>query len=548
MTLLAWLVVTVLAVQLPARDTPVPRAVPASTLRGRVLTDAGEPIRKARVGLTAEGHDEGWPVFTDAYGRFQFSGLTSGRYILTASKAGYVTTRFGARQPLEPPVPIELAPGTVLDNVDIRLMKGAAISGRLVDENGDPVVESDVSAGRLIRSANGLRMVSVKSTTTDDLGEYRLAELPTGSYIVAADPGSSFMTQMRMVAMTGRGSGAMFGAMQRLSALSKMYYPSALSEAQAQIVSLQPGQELTGMDMALRSITRPQLMITITDPTGTPSPVRYQLTANGRTDDMLTSSGLIRNGGPEVVPSSPGDWNLLVNGRTGGAYVHFTMGESDMTMPVTLKPFVTVSGRVIVDGRERSGDPRFMIEVVPRGSPLRGLAVADPFARPNPDGTFSVNAIAGPMEIRLRNAPAGWTLQSISAGGRPLPDTWLDIGSEPISDLTLQISTQPAVLSGTVSDPSGQFASDDSVVVFPKNAALLGNPDRWTRWIKPDFSGHFAIRDLPEGDFYVVALRDVDDARWQTQAYLDALRPLATAVGLAVGRPATVSLVVKAPR
>src|SRR5690348_10396627 len=116
MTLLASLLVTFLVAQNPARDTRAPAAAPASTVSGRILTDAGEPIRKARVGLAAEGHDEGWPVFTDAYGRFRFSKLTAGRYILTASKAGYVTTRFGARQPLEPPVAIEVAPGTVLDN------------------------------------------------------------------------------------------------------------------------------------------------------------------------------------------------------------------------------------------------------------------------------------------------------------------------------------------------------------------------------------------------------------------------------------------------
>lgn len=546
MHLLASLVFTVFVAQNPARDARLPAAAPVSTIRGRVLTDAGQPIRKARVGLAAEGHDEGWPVFTDAYGRYQFSGLTPGRYILTVSKAGYVTTRFGARQPLEPPVALELAPGTSVDNVDVRLAKGAAINGRLLDENGDPVIESEVSAGRLIRSANGLRTVSIKSTTTDDLGDYRLSELPTGSYVVVADPDRSFMNQMRMMGITGAGRGV-FGLSQRGPALSKMYYPSAISETQAQILSLQPGEELTGIDMMLRSVTLPQLTIAIADSSGTPSPVRYELTADGRTDETLTASGIIRNGEPEVLSSSPGGWNLLVSGRAGGAYVHFTMGESDMTLPVTLKPFVTVSGRLLFDGRS-SGDPRFGIEVVPRGSRVRGPAIASTSARPNPDGTFSVDAVSGPMEIRLRNPPVGWTLQSVSVGGGLLTDTWLDVGTDPITGVTLKISTQPTTLSGTVSDSSGRLLSGDSVIVFPKNAALLANPDRWARWIKPDLAGHFAIRDLPEGEFYVVALRDVDDASWETPAYLDALRPQATPVTLSVGRAANVSLTVKTPQ
>ena len=62
-------------------------------------------------------------------------------------------------------------------NVTIRLARGAAISGRIVDEDGDPVIEAGVSAGRLARSGNGLKMVPLKSTTTDDLGEYRLIAL-----------------------------------------------------------------------------------------------------------------------------------------------------------------------------------------------------------------------------------------------------------------------------------------------------------------------------------------------------------------------------------
>ena len=543
-------VLTVFVAQNPARDTRPPAAAAAATaaIRGRILTEGGAPIRNARVGLTAEGHDEGFPVFTDAYGRFQFPGLTAGRYVLSVSKAGYVTTRFGAWQPLEPPVPLEVAAGAILDNVDVRLAKGAAISGRLVDEDGNPVIGASVSAERLVRSATGLKTVTIKSSTTDDLGEYRLPELATGSYVVVADPGG--IGNGQGVIAIARAGGVMIGGRPDVPRPAKVYYPSALSPAQAQILSVQPGEELTTIDMTARSVMLPHLSILVTDPGSTSSRIFYELRSDAHAGDAQTRRGLVRAGEPEVIESSPGDWDLVVDaGAAGGAYAHFTVGESDTTIRVTLKPLVKISGRILVDGRPPSGAARIALEAAPRGFSPRFGPMFSHVARSNPDGTFTLDVLQAPIEFSVREAPPAWTLQSIAIGERPLPDTWLDLGSgDPITGVTLYLSTQPTDLSGTVSDPSGQLVSDDSVLVFPKNAALLSNPQRWARWIKPDLAGHFVIRDLPEGDFYVVALRDVDDARWEVPEYLEALSPQAASVTLTAGRQASVSLLVRGPR
>jgi hypothetical protein len=540
------LVITILAAQTPARDTRTPPPAAASTIRGRILTDDRQPIRNARVGLAAQGHEEGWPVFTDAEGAFQFSGLPAGRYILTASKAGYVTTRFGARQPLEPAVPIELDAGIVLDNVTIRLARGAAISGRIVDEDGDPVIEAGVSAGRLVRSGNGLKMVPLKSTTTDDLGEYRLPELPTGSYVVFADPARSLFNRMHGAAAMGRG-GRMAFATERGPALSTQYYPAALSDAQAQRLSVQPGEELTSIDMTLGTVAVPHVSLVVTDPSGAASSAWYGLTPDERPDE--TDISRIQVGDRKELPASPGGWNLVVDGGSaGGAYSHFMMGQSDMTLQVALQPFVKISGRVFVDGGLRSAGAATLIEAAPRGSSSSSARVLSHGARLNPDGTFTVDAVRGAIEMRLRNPPAGWMLQSLSIGGRVLPDTWIDTsGRDAISDVAVRISTRPAILTGIVSDSSGQPV-EDSVIVFPQSPALFGNPGRWFRWIKPDLTGRFTIRDLPEGEFCAVGLHDVDDAQWTAASYLEALAPQATCVTLAAGRQSTVSLSVAGSR
>lgn len=543
---LAVLVVMVLAPQRPARDVRPTAVAASSSLRGRVVTDAGVPIRKARVALKIEGQDAGWPVFTGPDGRFQFSSLPAGRYTVTASKAGYVTTRFGARQPLEPAVPLTLSAGEVLDNVEIRLARGAAINGRIVDENGDPVIDAPVSAERLVRAGSMVNAVALKSTTTDDLGDYRLPELPAGSYVVDSDIGGDFRRTMGTIAMTGRADAASILVFRRGASVDRIFYPTALTAAQAQVISLQPGQELTSIDFAIRPMTMPHVNIAITDPTSTVSQVRYELVPDGRPGDAMSPSGVIGVGEPLSLPAFPGGWTLLVDGGSAGAAEsHFTVTDADAGVSIALRPLLTISGRILVDGRASDAGGRITVETVPRGSPLRGGMLSQA-ARATPDGTFTVAAVQGPIELRLRNAPPGWSLETLAIGGRVLPDTWIDLTrGEAMADVTVRVSTRPTDLSGTVSTTSGPLTPADSVVVFPVDPARLDNPDRWARWIKPDPHGRFELRDLPEGDYGVVALRDVDDATWATRQFLDSVRSMALTVRLIAGETTKVSLTVR---
>ncbi len=98
-----------------ARDTPAQpsnkrAAASSGRIAGRVLgADNGRPISRALVGLTAPELPGGRSVLTDNSGAFEFTGLPSGRYTVTASKAGYVRLSFGQRRPLQAGTPLQLA-------------------------------------------------------------------------------------------------------------------------------------------------------------------------------------------------------------------------------------------------------------------------------------------------------------------------------------------------------------------------------------------------------------------------------------------------------
>src|SRR6266850_513993 len=171
--------------QPPARDLPAQKDSGTAIIRGRVVAaDSGVPLRNARVALGAISNIP--PVFTANDGRFVFAGLAAGHYFVSARKAGYTPTTFGQRRPDLPPMPIDLEAGSVFRDAELRMPRSAAISGRIVDEFGDPLELTTVVASRIVQRQGLTISMAAATAVTDDLGEYRLGGLPAGTYIVTA--------------------------------------------------------------------------------------------------------------------------------------------------------------------------------------------------------------------------------------------------------------------------------------------------------------------------------------------------------------------------
>jgi hypothetical protein len=120
-------------VQRPPRD---PRDTPTGTaiIRGRIVAaDTGTAIRRAQVRAFSGELRESRAASTDGQGRFELRDLPAGRWDLRASKAGFVTLRYGQRRPFEAGRPIELADGETMAKAEFALPRGAVVTGRIVD-------------------------------------------------------------------------------------------------------------------------------------------------------------------------------------------------------------------------------------------------------------------------------------------------------------------------------------------------------------------------------------------------------------------------------
>jgi protocatechuate 3,4-dioxygenase beta subunit len=158
----------VIASQQPPRDAAAGGPV---LLRGRVVTADGAPVRRVRVTVQ---NSSGVPAYTDDQGAFQLI-VPSSAGGLRLTKSGFVSQTVGRR---------DLPPQGELV---VRLAKGAGITGMVIDHLGAPAAGVRVRVRRIAEAGTqgGGQQYTVES---DDLGEFRVGNLPAGRYAAAPLP------------------------------------------------------------------------------------------------------------------------------------------------------------------------------------------------------------------------------------------------------------------------------------------------------------------------------------------------------------------------
>ncbi len=286
--------------QTPARDTPAqptpPAAAPAATgtISGRVLAaDTGRPIPRARVLLSAAQFD-GRGALTDNTGVFSLTGLPEGRFTLTVSKSGFVTLSYGQRRPQQAGTPLQLAAGQEIKGIEFRLPPGSVITGRVVDENGDPLPGTGVRVLSYQYQQGNRQLVPAGNAQTDDRGVYRVWGLNPGDYYVSANPPQSLNLAPGPQGNggSGRGGGGFgpgpgggrgggrggFGAPSpdddtgddsAQVGYAPTYYPGVPSVAEARAITLPLSAEMAGIDFNVLLVRTSRISGRVVNPDGT---------------------------------------------------------------------------------------------------------------------------------------------------------------------------------------------------------------------------------------------------------------------------------------
>jgi protocatechuate 3,4-dioxygenase beta subunit len=158
------------------------------TVAGTVVRlDTGVPLKKATVVLWyRDSRDHSSFSITDDQGHFLFEDLLPGLYAMEVSRDGYVRLEYGQKKPGGPGAGLTLTPGQKMTDLLFKLPRTAVITGRVLNEDGEPLPGAEVKAYGTQRRHGNRELGSFTGTSTNDLGEYRIFGLGPGRYYVAA--------------------------------------------------------------------------------------------------------------------------------------------------------------------------------------------------------------------------------------------------------------------------------------------------------------------------------------------------------------------------
>ena len=541
----------------------------AGTIAGTLTSaDLGRPVRRAAVKLTG-----GQPVTTktatsDANGRFAFTDLPAGDYTLSASKAGFLESVFGARRPGAgiPGTPITLAAGEQRSDIAMRLPRGGVISGIVTDEFGDPALGVPVRAMRLGYSSGERVAQPIAIDTTDDLGAYRLASLPPGEYIVSAVPRDSVAAQaataeslrarMSAIAAAGRPPPMRPPEPPDSRGYVPVYFAGTASPSGAARVDVGVSQQIAGIDIELQVLKTGTITGTVANPDGTPASANMQLI-----DPSMPIANLgvwFRNSTPggrfSFAGLPPGSYVLNAQASARGAAAGAL--SATLTVPVegepvdvalTLRRGVTVSGALDMTTVKPPAALRGIgVRLEPIGTSTDWEIAAHEDA-PDPEGRFAFRGVApGRYRVTVTGLPAGWSLGSAMFGERDAADVHLEVDAgENVAGGVLALTSRSGEIGGMLSTADGAPSADRTVVLFPSNRAHWVPQSRRIHVVQPAKDGRYSIRGLPAGEYRIAAVDGVEAGQQFDPGFLARIAPGAQSVRVTAGALSTADIRVR---
>jgi protocatechuate 3,4-dioxygenase beta subunit len=549
--------------QRAARDTQA--AVGTASLSGRVLTaDTGRPVKRARVAASGGGR-QNRATTTDDQGRFELSDLAAGSYTITASRNGFVNAIYGQRRALQPGTPVDLADGQAVTRLDLRMMRGAVITGRVLDEDGEPLVRATVAVERYQYVRGERQLVAAGGASTDDRGVYRVFGLPPGEYYVSASAASLAQGLGRGVQTfaSGGGRGGRGGFFAATPddpdpvGYAPTYYPGVISATDAGKVAVGPGQELEGIDFQAQLVSMATVRGFVV---GADGPVSVLLAPQGNGGvrrGQILRGGSQGDGSFTIGNVPPGRYTAVARsgGRSGagkmGMQTVNVAGESVNGITIAMQPGVSISGYITV---ESAGTPAptdystFRVDI-PDVTPLPfGPGGGNAGGRAEKNGHFQIdNVFPGDHDIRVSGQGA-WTLKAISIGGHDVTDRPIEIrAGQNLDDVSILLSDRSTQITGTVRDGSGTPVGNTTVIVFSIDQQYWRSQSRGIQAVRTDQSGVFRLRNLPPGDYNIVVVDSVEQGQWFDPSYLEQISAAAKRISLSEGEQKTQDLTSPGP-
>lgn len=342
-------------------------------------------------------------------GKFAFKDLKEGKYRLAAARIGgtYYPAEYGQRDVRGRGVNIPLGMDQAMRDVKVEMAPTSSISGRILDEDGQPMGHVTVMALEPQYRQGQPRFYVERSVQSDEHGGYRLYWLGPGPHAIAAviedprrrqrdlnerPPGRTSAHYRASAPVITKRVAADGTITEESNAV--VYYPSVLDLRSARVINLRTGENAAGLDISMGIGRMPSYHIrgvVMDGVTGQPSkgaevlaipkewrPNAHALSATADNNGVFDLAGAVTDSyaltaaGSQAPEQASISAELAAAAAAAGVSLSQLLGTSPSQIAYTslevsgmnvenvrvlTSPGVTISGRVSIEGRPPGDTP-----------------------------------------------------------------------------------------------------------------------------------------------------------------------------------------------
>lgn len=520
-----------------AAAKPESRAV----IEGIVVKDPdGQPVKKALIELIAENQSEAgdYTAITGPDGMFRIESILPGRYHLFAERTGLLDTD-KQRGRSEGRI-LTLTAGQEVKDIQIRLQAAAVIRGRVTDEDGDPLSNAEITVLRQTFVAGHNHWEQAGAERTNDLGEYRIANLPAGSVYVSVSPPPDFKSLIEAAGLAAHDDKPAGTTYQTT------YYPGTPDRSQAAPIPLHAGDDFP----ANFSLT-PSPSLTIRGSVvNLPPRTTASIMLQSRDFSLVMTGAEMHKDGTFIFRDvSPGNYTIMAS--VEGSPVPMTARQSLQVgstnvdgLRLSPQPGATVHGRLRLESKSAVRfDPErifLTLQMVDAGEENETAPVfRENFSNIThiaADGSFQWTDVpAGNYYVQILGDGEGngdWYVKSIASGGRDVNDSGIAVNGGTVA-LDLLVSANGGVADGVIVNSKAEPFPNAIVVAVPE-ARLRGRVDRYRKTVA-DQTGRFSLHGLRPGDYTVFAWESVEGEAYFNSEFLKTFEGQGSALHVSEG-------------